>query len=187
MNIAIDIDDTLTESFEYFQRYFAEYLGVDLEELREKNISYCTLPEELEKEGIQFAKAYFDRIAADTPFKEDAAWGVNKLRELGHRIVIITARTTGVYTDPYVTSAQELKNGGIIYDKLICTSDKATACVAESISVLVDDHPKNCDAVAAKGVTALLFESKGNQNINTEHCRVKNWKEVLEEIIKLSY
>ena len=71
--------------------------------------------------------------------------------------------------------------------KLICTSDKATACVAENISVLVDDHPKNCDAVAAKGVTALLFESKGNQNINTEHCRVKNWKEVLEEIIKFSY
>ena len=29
MNIAIDIDDTLTESFDYFLPYVAEYFDVD--------------------------------------------------------------------------------------------------------------------------------------------------------------
>ena len=31
MNIAIDIDDTLTDSFNYFQQYVAEFFGVGLD------------------------------------------------------------------------------------------------------------------------------------------------------------
>ena len=38
MNIAIDIDDTLTESFDHFMPCVAEYFGVDIEELRERKI-----------------------------------------------------------------------------------------------------------------------------------------------------
>ena len=34
MNIAIDIDDTLTESFDYFLPYVAEYFDVDEETFR---------------------------------------------------------------------------------------------------------------------------------------------------------
>ena len=33
MNIAVDIDDTLTNSFEYFMPFVAEYFGADYEEL----------------------------------------------------------------------------------------------------------------------------------------------------------
>lgn len=43
MNIAIDIDDTLTDSFDYFLPFVAEYFGADENELRNKNISYSNL------------------------------------------------------------------------------------------------------------------------------------------------
>ena len=79
MNIAIDIDDTLTESFDYFLPFVAEYFGADAEELRNQNISYSNLPREWKAEEISFGKAYYDRVVADTPFKADAAWGVNRL------------------------------------------------------------------------------------------------------------
>lgn len=46
MNIANDIDDTLTESFDYFQPFVAEYFGPTLEDLKTRNISYSNLPEE---------------------------------------------------------------------------------------------------------------------------------------------
>ena len=92
----------------------------------------------------------------DTPFKPDAAWGVKRLRELGHRIVIITARTDALYTDPYQTTEQELANGGICYDKLICTFDKAKACVEEGISILIDDSLAHCDAASEKGISAFV-------------------------------
>lgn len=183
MNIAIDIDDTLTESFDYFLPYVAEYFGADKEELRKQNISYSNLPKEWKKDEIGFCRAYYDRIVPDTPFKQDAAWGVKRLRELGHRIVIITARTDALYTDPYQTTEQELANGGICYDKLICTFDKAKACVEEEISVLIDDSLTHCDAASEKGISTLLFSSKANQYEETEHIRVSNWEEVIEKIM----
>ncbi len=183
MNIAIDIDDTLTESFDYFLPYVAEYFGVDKEELRKQNISYSNLPKEWKKNEIDFCKAYYDRIVPNTPFKQDAAWAVKRLRELGHRIVIITARTDALYTDPYQTTAQELANGGICYDELICTFEKAKACVEEHISVLVDDSITHCDAAAKRGIATILFSSKANQYEETAHVRVSNWGEVVEKMM----
>lgn len=62
MNIAIDIDDTLTESFDYFQPYVAEYFNVDIEQLRRKNISYNNLPDEWKWDELTFCRSYFDSI-----------------------------------------------------------------------------------------------------------------------------
>ena len=174
MNIAIDIDDTLTESFDYFQPFVAEYFGVDLEYLQRRNISHSNFPEEWKAQELGFCKAYFDRYAADTPFKPDAPWGVEELRRNGHRIVIITGRSDAFYTDPYKTTEAELRNGNIHYDKLICTLDKGGACLAEKIDILIDDLPANCDAAAKIGVKTLLFESKANKDLNTAYlppCR----------------
>ena len=70
MNIAIDIDDTLTESVDYFLPYVAEYFGADKEELRKQNISYSNLPKEWKKNEIDFCKAYYDRIVPNTPFNK---------------------------------------------------------------------------------------------------------------------
>lgn len=139
--------------------YVAEYFGADEEGLRKQNISYSNLPKEWKKDEIGFCRAYYDRI------------------------VIITARTDALYTDPYQTTEQELANGGICYDKLICTFDKAKACVEEEISVLIDDSLTHCDAASEKGISTLLFSSKANQYEETEHIRVSNWEEVIEKIM----
>lgn len=184
MNIAVDIDDTLTDSFDYFLPFVAEFFGADKKELRQKNISYSTLPAEWKPREIEFFKAYYDRTVIDTPFKPDAADGIKELKKRGHRIIIITGRTNEFYQDPYKTTEEELEKGGIIYDKLICTLDKKAACVSENISVLIDDIEANCKAAQSVGVRAILFESKGNKGQKTDFCRVKNWKEVLEEIHK---
>ncbi len=185
MNIAIDIDDTLTESFDYFQPFVAEYFGVDAEEVRRRNISYGNLPMEWKERELDFCRAYYDRVVADTPFKSDAHRGVERLREMGHRIVIITARTADFYTDPYLTTREELTKGGIIYDKLICTLDKGTACAEEQIAVLVDDSPANCAAAAARGVSAILFTSKANRDMETDFPRVSNWTEAVAKIAEI--
>lgn len=182
MNIAIDIDDTLTESFDYFLPFVAEYFGVSEDELREKNISYSNLPSEWKAKEIDFAKTYYDRVVAKTTFKDDAAWGIAKLKELGHNIIIITGRTEAFYTDPYLTTEEELKNGGIIYDKLICTLDKKSACKQEKVLVLVDDLVANCKSALEEGVVPILFTSKANASENTGYTRVNNWTDVVNAI-----
>ncbi len=129
-----------------------------------------------------FCKTYYDHIVVNTPFKSDAAWGVGRLRELGHKIIIITGRTNAFYTDPYKTTEEELARGGIIYDKLICTLDKPEACLRENISVLIDDLLANCVAVSKYGISAIVFNSNANRSVPTDFLRVSDWTEAIEAI-----
>lgn len=186
MNIAVDIDDTLTNSFSYFQPYVAEYFGIESSQLQQDNISYSNLPEAWKRDELGFARKYFDKIVPDTPFKEDAAWGMKTLHELGHKLIIITGRNDSLYSDPYKTTRQELQNGEIIYDKLVCTLDKAQVCQDEGISIFIDDLFTNCEAVAQVGVKPIVFNSLENQNKQTEFPRVANWSEVIQMIKKCS-
>ena len=187
MNIAIDIDDTLAQTFEYFVPFVAEYFGVDEAELWERNISVDNLPYPWSKELLPFCRHYSDRVVPDTPFKPDAVWAVDELRSRGHKIVIITARTTSHYTDPYATSAEELKRAGIHYDKLICATDKASACMEENIDVLIDDYIPNCDAAAKKGIAVINMVNRLNRDEQTSHPRVESWREAVDAVIQLEY
>lgn len=185
MNIAIDIDDTLTDSFDYFLPFVAEYFSADADDLRARRISYSNLPAAWKDQEIAFARSCYDRLAAQTPFKPDAARSVAQLRAQGHRIIIITGRTDEFYTDPYRTTREELANGEMVYDKLICTMDKAGACRAEAIDVLIDDLPANCRHAAECGIPALLFLSRANQGEPTEQLRVENWTEALAAVAQI--
>ena len=104
---------------------------------------------------------------------------------MGHRIVIITGRSTAFYTDPYKTTTEELEKGGIVYDKLICTLEKGRACREERIDVLIDDLPANCDAAVKEGASAILFTSKANREEKTIYPRVSDWQGVIEQILAM--
>ena len=185
MNIAIDIDDTLTDSFDYFQKYVAEFFGVGLAEVRRRGISYANLPEEWLPREVEFCKTYFDKYVVDTPFKPDAAAAVAKLRSAGHYVVIVTGRSELFYTDPYKTTREELAKGGIEYDKLICTLDKAAVMKAEKIDVLIDDLATHCRAAQALGIYALLFGSKANRDVGGVR-RVEDWAQALAAVDELA-
>lgn len=185
MNIGIDIDDTLTHTFEHFVPLVAAYFHVPEKELWEKNISCDNLPSDWLKDPYEFGRKHYDVHVLDTPFKSDAPWAVDTLRALGHRVVIITARTTACYTDPYATAARELHRAGIVYDKLVCSRDKAGVCLAEHIDVHIDDHLMHCDAVAAAGIHVINMLSRANRSLETAHPRVSNWKEAVDLIRKL--
>ena len=75
MNIAVDIDDTLTESFDYFQPFVAEYFGADVEEVRRRNISYGNLPPEWKDRELDFCRAYYDRVVVDISYQGECYAG----------------------------------------------------------------------------------------------------------------
>lgn len=182
MNIAIDIDDTLTDTFAYLMPFVAEFYKKDLKELQRNKISYSNIPMEWRAYEWDFEKSYYDKVVVRTPFKKDAAKYVCLLQQMGHRIVIITGRTKAFYTDPYAITAEELKNGNIVYDKLICTLDKKQACLDERIDVIIDDLVSNCDSVSCAGITPILFTSQANMDLNTEYVRVNQWADVVGTI-----
>lgn len=180
MRIAIDIDDTLTDSFSYFIPFIAEYFHADPAYLEEHGISYCTLPASWKERELDFCRAYFDQVVEDTPFKPDAAAYVQRLYSLGHQIVIITGRNAEMYKDPDRTTRRELEKGGVPYHKLICTLDKADACVREKIDWFLDDSVANCTAVSERGIPVLLFTSRWNEGDAAPFRRAASWKEAFE-------
>ena len=152
LTIAIDIDDTITNTFDFMIPYIAEFYSINLDYLKNNNISYTTLTKEM------------------------------KEKELGHKIIIITARSFLFYTDPYKISEEYLKNNNIIYDEIICSFDKAGKCKEYNVDILIDDSIDNCTAAKKLGITSLLFDCKPNQN-NLEHTKVYSWKDVYHYII----
>ncbi len=182
MKIGIDIDDTMAETFDYLMPYIAEFFKVDIKYLKDNNISYCNLPEEMKERELEFAQKYYDKVIPNTPFKTEVAEYIDKIKELGHKIVIITARDKTLYTDEYKTTIEELKNNNIHYDKLICDFDKANACKNEKIDLFIDDSITNCNKVNKLGIETILFTSKSNINNKTNLDRVDSWKDIYEKV-----
>lgn len=187
MNIAIDIDDTLTDTFDYFIPFVAEHFGWDEGELREKRISYSNLPPEYRHEELGLVKAYGDKFVPYTPFKKGAKEAVDELRAAGHRVVIVTARANTFYTDPYKTTEDELRNGGIDYDKLVCAMDKSKVYETEKIDLVLDDGMTNIAAATALGIKAIVFTTPANENAHTVCPRVNNWEEAMREIRRVTF
>lgn len=182
MNIGIDIDDTIMDTFDYLMPYIAEYFDADIDELKNKNISYSNLPEEWKAREIGFCKKYYDTVVPATPIKPNAVHYIKRLKELGHSIFIITARDNRLYTDAYKTTREQLNANGVVYDKLICTFDKAQACMEEKIGLFIDDSIGNCKKVQSAGISVVLFNSKSNVSVDTDLDRVDSWEELYEWI-----
>ena len=182
MKIGIDIDDTMTDTFDYLMPYIAEFFEVDIKYLKDNNISYSNLPKEMKERELEFARKYYDKVIPATPFKSKVAEYIDKIRNLGHKIIVITARDKTLYTDEYKTTIEELKNNNINYDKLICDFDKAKVCKNEKIDLFIDDSISNCNKVNELGIETILFSSKSNINTKTNLYRIDNWKEIYEKI-----
>ncbi len=182
MKIGIDIDDTMADTFDYLMPYIADFFDVDIKYLKDNNISYSNLPKEMKERELEFAKKYYDKVIAGTPFKPKVAEYIDKIRELGHEIIVITARDKTLYTDEYKTTIEELKNNNIHYDKLICNFDKAKACKNEKIDLFIDDSIANCNKVNELGIETILFSSKGNINNKINLYRIDSWKDIYKFI-----
>lgn len=182
MKIGVDIDDTMADTFDYLMPHIAEFFNIDIKYLKDNNISYSNLPKEMKEQELEFAKKYYDKVIPNTPFKPNVAEYIDKIKALGHEIIVITARDKTLYTDEYKTTIEELKNNNIHYDKLICDFDKANVCKIEKIDLFIDDSITNCNKVNELGIETILFSSKGNLNDKTDLYRVDSWKNIYEKV-----
>ena len=182
MKIGIDIDDTMADTFDYLMPYISEFFNIDIQYLKDNNISYNSFPENMKKREFEFAKKYYDEVIPNTPFKPEAKKYIDKIRDLGHEIIVITARDKKLYTDEYKTTAIELQKNNINYDKLFCNFNKAQVCKDEKIDIFIDDSIENCGKVKELGIKTILFNSKINKGTNVDFVRVNDWAEVYEKI-----
>jgi len=177
MNIGIDIDDTITNTYETLIPMVAINYGLNIEEFLAKLPSYKMITGSFPNYE-DFQHKYYDTVAKLVPIRPRAVEVINKLREEGHRIVFISARHYGEYTDPYKLSYDYLTEKGFKFDKLIVnTPNKAKECVLENIDLFIDDNTLNCKAVKNRGIATLQMDTiftKGSKQIR----HVGDWDEV---------
>ena len=81
--IGIDIDDTITNTFEKAEEYLINHI---------EYISYDELYEGKTERAINFAKERLETIQRECLPKEHAIEVIKRLKDKGYKIIIITAR-----------------------------------------------------------------------------------------------
>lgn len=179
MRIGIDVDDTITNTYEYVVDEISKFYKVDKDELLSRNLTYDEFfnSEEFPNYSI-FAEERYEKCISNVGVKKDAIKYISKLYEEGNEIVIITARHVGEYNNPYEITQNYLFKHNIPYDKIIVNAfDKGKVCEEENIDLFIDDSITNCLRVQEFNVDTLLFDAPFNRHFK-DIRRVNNWEEV---------
>lgn len=183
MKIALDIDDTIINTYEFLLDRMVEFYKVDKNYLLVNNYSYVNMPEEFKLKETKFIQEMFEHKLNQITIKENAKKNINKLYEQGNEIYLITARQN--FKDLYNSTYYQMKNYGIKFTKLICTINKKEACIQNNIDIFIDDSLRNVESVKDFVKRVFIFESSLNKDKKTTISKVKNWDELYSIIKKI--
>lgn len=189
MNIGIDIDDTISETFETILPYSQKYTIEDLKRKSQISLSGDFLNHFYivyvngwnEQEAITFWEKYYAEILRKLNIKKFAAESINKLKQQGHKIYIITARWDMRADNVRGITEQWLKDNNVEYDELITNaSDKLRIAKEKNIDIFIDDSFNNCKSIAdGTDAEVYLMNTKMNEKLSDKKIkRVYSWPEV---------
>ena len=115
-----------------------------------------------EEEYDKFMKAHIDYIFENAVPKTLVKEVFEKLRQEGHKIIIITARDKEVYRceNAYETSKKLFVKNNIKYDKLlVACHDKVPECKENKIDIFIDDRVDTCKNVSSAFITTLVMNA----------------------------
>lgn len=186
MRIGIDIDDTICDTWEYLMPYLSEYFDIDINKLKNIKGKYYEACNCSYEEYCKFAKEYYSKFCMEYKLKENVVEIINRLKNDGHQIIFITARSNNGFNDAYLESKNYLEKNNIYYDKLIVNAkDKGKICVEEKIDLFIDDDINNCENVFSNGINVLLFNNKYSMDSCKKLKTVFNWNDVYLEVERL--
>ena len=196
MNIGIDIDDTISETFEillpYAQKYTIEELG------KEGTIDFnkeCVNHYYIEKmfnwskeESISFWEEYIKEMLENVNVKTFAQDTIKNLKENGNNIFLITARWNTPKNNVEETTIKWLEDNNIVYDKLFINAEanrKVQIVKENNIDIFIDDSYENCKDVSEKtNAKVFMMNTRVNEKFLLQNIkRVYSWSEI-EHLIK---
>lgn len=187
MRIGIDIDNTLTKVQDKLNKAAFDYaisLGkkIDnydnpLEDIKNNGDTYKKKFQFTYEELKYFLKEIQEEITNNALPRENVKNVIDKLKEDGHEIYIVTARDSEFHDDPYKLSKEWLDKNSIYYDKLIVNArEKSSVCKDENIDLFIDDQLNNCLSVTNVGIKTIMITDK-IYNYN-EITQLQNWNEI---------
>lgn len=191
MRIGIDIDDTLTDvknelikAGENYARSLGKDIKVD-KNFEDKNNNGNKWQEMFQfdyDELKYFLKDIQESITNKAKPRENVVEVINKLKNDGNKIIIITARDSEFHDDPYKYSKDWLDKNNIYYDKLVVNArNKEDTCIEEKIDLFIDDSKSNCLIVEKAGIKAIRVCNEIEENNSNLIC-FNNWSDIYSYI-----
>lgn len=196
MNIGIDIDDTISETFEtllpYAQKYTIEELGREgIIDFNKKCINHYYIEEMFnwnKEESVRFWNKYIDEILENVNIKVFASDIIKRLKENGNNIFLITARWNTDNNNVENVTIKWLEDNKVIYDKLFLNAEanrKVQIVEDNNIDIFIDDSFENCKDVSEKTKAKVyMMNTRVNERFSLENIkRVYSWSEIEHLII----
>lgn len=187
MNIGIDIDGVIIDIEEFkmecgSKMCIEESWGIDIkpdEYYVSKTFNWT------EEQDEKFWKRYLLKYAKGSIPRRYSAEIIEKLRQEGNKIYIITARNQYGMPEEETKSMQEitkewLDRNNIKYDNLIFAGDeeKRQQCLDNNIDVMIEDSPKNIKNISEK-VPVIKFYNTYNNDVKGPNIRTAySWYEI---------
>ena len=187
MVIAVDLDGVVFDTEDYYRTY-AHLYDIYVVKSGIKNKSEMNVFDRhgwSKENANDFYGKYTEEVLLSAPIKPGAKFVLDKLKQMGHKLVCVTLR--GYYRECEISiTEQRLKQAGIEFDKIIYSQlDKVQACLDEKVEVMVEDSHTNIARLSKHGIKCLhmkgagLKDAESNENVVV----VQNWADVLENFV----
>ena len=196
MNIGIDIDDTISETFEtllpYAQKFTIEQLGREAKiDFNKKCVNHYYVEEMFNwsrEESVEFWEKYITEILEKVNIKTFASDIIKRLKENGNNIFLITARWNTDNNNVENVTIKWLEDNKVIYDKLFLNAEanrKVQIVKENNIDIFIDDSYENCKDVSEKtNAKVFMMNTRVNEKFLLQNIkRVYSWSEI-EHLIK---
>lgn len=191
MKIGIDLDGVVYDSEKDLRIYTELYDMLELKQNNKVNENELKIMDRFnwtEEQFGDFINKYLAPIIKKANYMPGAQMILNKLKEEGHELIIVTAR--GGYDKAIIQiTGERLKLDNMnIFDKYYyAVTDKGEICDNENIDIMIDDSPENCKCVAGRKIKAIYLKDAPSYEIEeNEHVKVLyNWGEIYRYIKEL--
>ena len=183
MKIAIDIDDTLTNTKDNQKKLWKEYITNNPNPNYTEELPYNINEFDAEEYIGIFWNTYREQLSFESTYKEDTSTIIDKLKKDGHQLSIVTSRPDDRYTNLLERITKALKENNINIDDIHTNArDKGTYCKEHNFDLLIDDNIKQIESAKNQGLQAILF----NENKSYQGLQTTTWKELYNIIKKLN-
>lgn len=197
MRIGIDIDGVLTDieqwQLDYGSKFY--YNQYKKEIVNPKEYKTFDIFESSRECDNEFWKRYFVDYSINAEPRKFAAEVINKLREDGNEIIIITARgsflshsaNVMLYEENKTIVKEWLLKNNILYDEIIFSpEDKLNICINNKINLMIEDKADNINRISTR-IPVICFNASYNENCSGDSIfRCFSWYDIYAKISKLN-
>lgn len=195
LNIGIDIDGVLTDLEKYIGTVGKKYMnenGLNFDDTMNQNTIYGFLSKE---DSHLFWNTHWEDYATSIKARKNARNIIEKLKNDGNKIIIISART---YDSQIIKDGLKrqknmekliinwLNKNNIKYDKIVFSNlNKLKDCIDNKIDIIIEDSVSNIEQLKDY-MKIICFDAKYNQSYaDSQIYRVYNWNDVYDIINKI--